>query len=117
VLYVSSEEFTNDNQRHSLASTGIPEKYRSIDVLLVDDVQFIAGKNPLGRSFSHFNTLHGQINKLWSLRSTAESLGLWKNACSRFEWGLTADISRPISDRLAILRSKLSGSAGRCRMS
>ncbi|MGN0351104.1 MAG: chromosomal replication initiator protein DnaA [Roseburia sp.] len=116
VLYVTSEEFTNeviDSIRNGNASamTKFRDKYRTIDVLMVDDVQFIIGKESTQEEFFHtFNALHsaGKQIILTSDKPPKDMETLEDRIRSRFEWGLMADIGTPdYETRMAILRKKV----------
>ncbi len=115
ILYVTSEEFTNeviDSIRNGNASamTKLRDKYRTVDVLMIDDVQFIIGKESTQEEFFHtFNVLHsaGKQIILSSDKPPKEMETLEERIRSRFEWGLLADVGYPdYETRMAILRRK-----------
>ena len=120
VLYVTSETFTNEliealksgktSGGNELAMTAFREKYRNIDVLLIDDVQFIIGKESTQEEFFHtFNHLHvsGKQIIISSDKPPKDIETLEARLRTRFEWGLIADISSPdYETRMAILRKK-----------
>ena len=112
VLYVTSENFTNQliNALKDQATEKFREKYRNIDVLLIDDIQFIANKKSTQEEFFHtFNTLYesGKQIVLSSDKPPKDIELLEDRLKSRFEWGLIADISNPdYETRLARLRKK-----------
>ena len=112
ILYVTSENFTNQliNALRDQATEKFREKYRNIDVLLIDDIQFIANKKSTQEEFFHtFNTLYeaGKQIVLSSDKPPKDIELLEDRLKSRFDWGLIADISNPdFETRLAILRKK-----------
>jgi chromosomal replication initiator protein len=112
VAYVSSEKFTNEYidgiQNNQLAK--FRKRYRQTDVLLIDDIQFLAGKERIQEEFFHtFNALHESHKQivLTCDRPASEIQGLEHRLVSRFEWGLVTDLQPPdIEMRLAILKKK-----------
>ncbi|MBI1176123.1 chromosomal replication initiator protein DnaA [bacterium] len=112
VAYVSSERFTNEFidaiQNNQLAK--FRRRYRQTDVLLIDDIQFLAGKERIQEEFFHtFNALHEARKQivLTCDRTAAEIQNLEQRLVSRFEWGLVTDLQPPdVETRVAILRKK-----------
>ena len=113
ILYVTSEQFTNEviesiRSGNAAAMTNLREKYRTVDVLLIDDIQFIIGKESTQEEFFHtFNVLHSARKQiiLSSDKPPKEMETLEERFRSRFEWGLIADIQAPnYETKMAILR-------------
>jgi len=111
-LYVSAEQFTNEfvSAIQTRSTAEFRRKYRHVDMLLIDDIQFLVGKEQTEESFFHtFNELHNANRQivLASDRPPKSLPDMGDRLCSRFEWGLIADIQPPDFDtRLAILKAK-----------
>jgi chromosomal replication initiator protein len=112
VRYVNSEEFTNDfiNSIRDDKAANFQRRYRDVDVLLIDDIQFLQGKMQTQEEFFHtFNTLHNANKQVVITSDVPPKLlsGFEERMRSRFEWGLLTDVQPPdLETRIAILRKK-----------
>jgi chromosomal replication initiator protein len=112
VIYISSESFLNEylDALSKKSTLNFRKKYRSVDVLLIDDIQFLIGKDALQEEFFHtFNALHGNRKQLVMTcdRPVNEMVGLEQRLVTRFQWGQVTQIEKPgVETRMAILQKK-----------